>query len=182
MRSAFRSEMPWKRTTPQCPRSEHAGSQWSCCSPPADIDRTVRTDVKEAGFEVVAIKGTEAPSLPAICETPFGDIHNIFHDVAGSDCDVVPAGRHRPARGCPARRVGTRDLQARRCLQCRGLLADAARSEDRRIVASDAFWPISGLSCRPTRKEKEDNSRRNADCGHPSEGRGCGSQQSCGGG
>ena len=55
----------------------------------ADVDRTVQANVEEAGFEVVAIKGTEAPSLPAICETPLEDIRNIFHDVAGSDCDAV---------------------------------------------------------------------------------------------
>ncbi|MDE0458000.1 MAG: hypothetical protein OXI15_11970 [Chromatiales bacterium] len=55
----------------------------------ADVDRTVRTNVEDAGFEVAAIKGTEAPSLPAICETPLEDIRNVFHDVAGSDCDAV---------------------------------------------------------------------------------------------
>ena len=38
---------------------------------------------------MVAIRGTEAPSLPAICETPLEDIRNVFHDVAGSDCDAV---------------------------------------------------------------------------------------------
>ena len=55
----------------------------------ADVDRIVQANVEEAGFEVVAIKGTEAPSLPAICETPLADIRNVFHDVAGSDCDAV---------------------------------------------------------------------------------------------
>ena len=55
----------------------------------ADVDRIVRANVEEAGFEVVAIKGTEAPSLPAICETPLEDIRSIVHDVARSDCDAV---------------------------------------------------------------------------------------------
>ena len=55
----------------------------------ADIDRIVRANVEEAGFEVVAIKGTEAPSLPAICETRLEDIRSIVHDVARSDCDAV---------------------------------------------------------------------------------------------
>lgn len=55
----------------------------------AEVDRIVRANVEEAGFEVVAIKGTEAPSLPAICETPLEDIRNVFRDVARSDCDAV---------------------------------------------------------------------------------------------
>ena len=55
----------------------------------AEIDRNVRANAEEAGFEVVAIKGTEAPSLPAICETPLEDIRRVFHDVAGSDCDAI---------------------------------------------------------------------------------------------
>ena len=55
----------------------------------ADVDRIVRANVEEAGFEVVAIRGTEAPSLPAICETPLEDIRSVFRDAAGSDCDAV---------------------------------------------------------------------------------------------
>ena len=55
----------------------------------ADIDRNVKANVEAAGFDVVAIKGTEAPSLPAICETPIADIRRIFLDVAGSDCDAI---------------------------------------------------------------------------------------------
>ena len=55
----------------------------------AQVDRIVRTNVEEAGFEVVAIKGTEAPSLPAICETPLEDIRSVVRDVARSDCDAV---------------------------------------------------------------------------------------------
>ena len=40
--------------------------------------------LEEAGFEVVAIKGTEAPSLPAICETPLDDIRRVLRQVADS--------------------------------------------------------------------------------------------------
>ena len=38
----------------------------------AEINRHVKTNTEEAGFIVNAIKGTEAPSLPEICETPIG--------------------------------------------------------------------------------------------------------------
>ena len=55
----------------------------------AEIDQNVRANTKEAGFEVVAIKGTEAPSLPAICETSIADIKSVFATVAGSDCDAI---------------------------------------------------------------------------------------------
>ena len=33
------------------------------------VDAIVKENTEAAGFEVVAIKGTKAPSLPAICET-----------------------------------------------------------------------------------------------------------------
>lgn len=55
----------------------------------AEIDAVVKSNTQSAGFEVVAIKGTEAPSLPAICETPLDDIYAVFADVAASDCDVI---------------------------------------------------------------------------------------------
>lgn len=55
----------------------------------AEIDAVVRANTEAAGFEVVAVKGTEAPSLPAICETPLGDIKEVFAKVAASDCDVI---------------------------------------------------------------------------------------------
>jgi len=55
----------------------------------AQIDLNVKANVEAAGFEVVAIKGTEAPSLPAICETPLEDIRRVVHQVAGSDCDAI---------------------------------------------------------------------------------------------
>jgi len=55
----------------------------------AEIDEVVRANTESAGFQVVAIKGTEAPSLPAICETSLDDIRRVFRTVAESDCDVI---------------------------------------------------------------------------------------------
>ena len=55
----------------------------------SEIDRVVRENTENAGFNVVAIKGTEAPSLPAICETPLDDIRRVFRHVADSDCDTI---------------------------------------------------------------------------------------------
>jgi maleate isomerase len=55
----------------------------------AEVDAVVKANTEAAGFEVVAIKGTEAPSLPEICETPLSDIRDVFASVAASDCDVI---------------------------------------------------------------------------------------------
>ncbi|GAB5471104.1 MAG: igiC [Rhodospirillales bacterium] len=55
----------------------------------AAIDQVVKANTEAAGFEVTAIKGTEAPSLPAICETPLDDIRQVFRSVAASDCDAI---------------------------------------------------------------------------------------------
>ncbi len=55
----------------------------------AEIDAVVKANTETAGFEVVAIKGTQAPTLPAICETPLDDIRAVFAEVAASDCDVI---------------------------------------------------------------------------------------------
>ena len=55
----------------------------------AEVDRTVKANIEAAGFEVVAIKGTAAPSLPAICETPLDDIRAVFREVATSQCDAI---------------------------------------------------------------------------------------------
>ena len=38
---------------------------------------------------MVAIKGTCAPSLPEICETPLDDIRSVFRKVGQVDCDAV---------------------------------------------------------------------------------------------
>jgi maleate isomerase len=55
----------------------------------AEVDQNVKANVEEAEFEVVAIKGTEAPSLPAICETSLDDIRRVFQHVAESNCDAI---------------------------------------------------------------------------------------------
>ncbi len=55
----------------------------------AKVDAVVKANTEAAGFDVVEIKGTEAPSLPAICETPTADIRDVFAQVAKSDCDVI---------------------------------------------------------------------------------------------
>lgn len=55
----------------------------------AEIDAVVKANTEAAGFQVVAIKGTEAPSLPAICETPLEDIRRVFRAVAEADCDAI---------------------------------------------------------------------------------------------
>ena len=55
----------------------------------ADVDNVVQANAEDAGFTVVAIKGTEAPSLPEICETPIEDIQRVFRQVAESDCDAI---------------------------------------------------------------------------------------------
>ena len=55
----------------------------------AEVDAVVRANTEAAGFDVVAIKGTEAPSLPEICETPLDDIRRVFREVAEADCEVI---------------------------------------------------------------------------------------------
>ena len=55
----------------------------------AEIDAHVKANTEAAGFEVVAIKGTCAPSLPEICETPLDDIRAVFREVSKSDCDAI---------------------------------------------------------------------------------------------
>jgi maleate isomerase len=55
----------------------------------AEVDAVVKANTENAGFEVVAIDGTQAPSLPEICETPLDDIRAVFAKVAASECDVI---------------------------------------------------------------------------------------------
>lgn len=55
----------------------------------AELDQNVKANIEAGGFEVVAIKGTEAPSLPAICETSLDDIRQLFRLLADSDCDAI---------------------------------------------------------------------------------------------
>lgn len=55
----------------------------------AEIDQQVKTNIEAGGFSVVAIKGTEAPSLPEICETPVDQISDLIRELAESDCDAI---------------------------------------------------------------------------------------------
>jgi len=55
----------------------------------ADIDQIVKANIEAGGFEVIAIRGTEAPSLPAICETPLEQIQQVVMQLAESDCDAI---------------------------------------------------------------------------------------------
>ena len=55
----------------------------------AEVDHVVQTNIERGGFEVVAIKGTEAPSLPEICETPLQQIRDLVGELAKSNCDAI---------------------------------------------------------------------------------------------
>ncbi len=55
----------------------------------AEVDQVVKTNIEAGGFEVVAIKGTEAPTLPAICETPLQQIKDLAQALSNSDCDAI---------------------------------------------------------------------------------------------
>ncbi len=54
-----------------------------------EVDAVVKANTEAAGFEVVAIQGTCAPSLPEICETPVDDIRTVFAAVAATPCDAI---------------------------------------------------------------------------------------------
>ena len=55
----------------------------------ADTNRVVAGNAIDAGFTVAATAGTNAPSLPEICETPKEDIEAVFGEVAACDCDAI---------------------------------------------------------------------------------------------
>lgn len=55
----------------------------------AELDKNVRANIEAGGFEVIMIKGTEAPSLPQICETPLSEIHDLIRQLAETDCDAI---------------------------------------------------------------------------------------------
>ena len=88
----------------------------------ADVDAVVKANTETAGFEVVAIKGTEAPSLPAICETQLDDIRRVFAQVAASECDVI--------------------LQVGTALPVVALIAELEETHGKPIVACNAavYW------------------------------------------
>ena len=88
----------------------------------AEIDAVVKGNTEHAGFQVVAIKGTEAPTLPAICETPLDDIRAVFAQVAASACDVI--------------------LQVGTALPVVALIAELEETHGKPIVACNAavYW------------------------------------------
>jgi maleate isomerase len=88
----------------------------------AEIDQVVKTNIESGGFEVVAIRGTEAPSLPAICETPLQQIRDLVRELAASDCDAIA-------------QVGT-------ALPVVGLIDELERETGKTIIACNAavYW------------------------------------------
>ena len=54
-----------------------------------EVNQVVRENIESGGFNVVAIEGTNAPSLPAICETPLSQIRELALQLGESDCDAV---------------------------------------------------------------------------------------------
>lgn len=54
-----------------------------------EIDQVVKANLEAAGFDVVAMRGTEAPSLPEICETPRHRIRETIGFLCESNCDAV---------------------------------------------------------------------------------------------
>ena len=55
----------------------------------SEVNSIVKTNIEAGGFDVVAISGTEAPSLPAICETPLSQIWELVRELASIDCDAI---------------------------------------------------------------------------------------------
>lgn len=49
----------------------------------------MQANFEAAGFSVVAIKGAEAPTLPAICETPLSTVQSLAEVLAASDCELI---------------------------------------------------------------------------------------------
>ena len=88
----------------------------------AEIDQVVKANIESGGFEVVAIRGSEAPSLPAICETPLQRIRELVAELARSDCDAIA-------------QVGT-------ALPVVGLLDELEQETGKTIVACNAavYW------------------------------------------
>ena len=88
----------------------------------ADVNQAVRENIEAGGFEVIAIEGTEAPSLPAICETPLNQIRDLVRQLAESDCDAIA-------------QVGT-------ALPMVGLIDELERETQKTIVACNAalYW------------------------------------------
>lgn len=87
-----------------------------------EVDAVVAANTAAAGFDVAAIRGTAAPSLPEICETSLDDIRTVFAEVAASDCDVI--------------------LQVGTALPVVALIAELEARHERPVVACNAavYW------------------------------------------
>ena len=90
----------------------------------AEVDARVRANVEAAGFEVAAIKGTEAPTLEAICATPLDDVRRVFREVVRDDIDAI--------------------LQVGTALPVVGLIAELEDAHCLPVVASNAavYWQV----------------------------------------
>lgn len=88
----------------------------------AEIDQVVKSNIESGGFEVIAIKGTEASNLPAICETPLQQIRDLVLCLAESDCDAIA-------------QIGT-------ALPMVGLIDELERETGKTIIACNAavYW------------------------------------------
>lgn len=88
----------------------------------AEVNRVVRDNIENGGFEAVAVRGTEAASLEAICETPLPQIRRLVHELAASDCDAVA-------------QVGT-------ALPLVGLIEELERETGKTVIACNAavYW------------------------------------------
>ena len=88
----------------------------------AEIDEHVRANIEAGGFDVIAIRGTEAPSLPAICETPETQIRDLALELLGSDCDALA-------------QIGT-------ALPMVGLIDELERESGKPVIACNAavYW------------------------------------------
>jgi len=88
----------------------------------AEVDQVVKANIESGGFEVVAIRGSEAPSLPEICETPLDQIRDLLRELAASDCDAIA-------------QIGT-------ALPCVGLIDELEAETGKTIIACNAavYW------------------------------------------
>ncbi len=89
-----------------------------------EVDQVVKANVEAAGFTVVSIKGTCAPSLPEICETPIDQIRAVFRDVAVADCDAI--------------------LQVGTALPVVGIISEIEAETGKPVVACNAavYWQV----------------------------------------
>ncbi|MBT5435525.1 MAG: hypothetical protein HOK83_17910 [Rhodospirillaceae bacterium] len=90
----------------------------------AEIDANVKANTEAAGFEVVAIKGTQAPSLPEIVETSLDDVRRVFAEVALDGIDAI--------------------LQVGTALPVVGLIEELEARHGKPIVACNAalYWQV----------------------------------------